>query len=1038
MKKLLLSFFILCAAMISYAQERTIIGTVTSSEDGQPIPGVSVKIKEIPGSGVSTDGNGKYSIKTSSTGKTLVFSSIGFTSREATITGTNVSIALEADATALSDVVITGYAKVKKSEFTGAATVLGPEAVVNRPVGSFTQLLQGKVPGLLANSGSGMPGSNAAITIRGIKSIQGAGAQPLYIIDGVPVNSADFQTLNPNDFESITVLKDANAASIYGSRAATGVIVITTRQGKAGTAQIGVRVQAGYTAPPDFSRLNLMSTSELLAHEELVGLLTNSSNAAFSVPGWVWSRKNPANASRTEAELQVFDRKLDSVRNINTDIRDLLFRTGKSQTYEVNASGGSDNTKYFTSVGYFNQEGIDRSSDLERFSARFNLNHSKNKFKLQWNNTLGYSISNYAIGDLYGNSTLNPFQMIYRAKPYDNPYLPDGTLNFGGGGSNLSLKTLANLLESQSRDVTRDALKRMKINSGLTLSYEIVPNLVLKNTTGVDASSSLSTTYINPNSYRGSVQTYNSGFAREGTTITSQFINTTSLNYSHDFTEKHKLAAGVYFEALRAYNKGMGFTLYNLDKGLPFTGQGAAPLPTNGAATMAQNASSASSGFGIRSFFGTLQYSFDERYTANFNIRRDGTSRIINPDNREFISWSAGLVWNAINESFLKGQTFLTDLKLRGSYGIQPNIGSIATTSYSIPNSGIVNYASAQVPSFGTTSYAGSTVSGLAPTTPGNANLKIENVHKANIGLEIAAWKNRARLTVDAYQEKTKDLFVNQPLSATTGFGNLAINAGQMSNKGLEFDLGVDVVKTKDVGVTLGMNHAININNIDDLGLVNEYFLGTFVIRKGLPYGSHYSPDYLGVDPSNGRPVYRTNTGTTTDIAQAQSYADFGTYLPKHVGGFNLNLSYKGFYTNAMFSYQFDVVRSNNTRNWITDGTTGYVSAVNQSRELIGNVWTKPGDQTIFPSPRYAKGFTSFDLQDAKFLRFRSLDVGYIVPEIKIGGKAVFKNAKIYANFQNLGIWSPWNGVDPEDNNNISLVEYPNPKMVVFGIDFTL
>lgn len=1034
MKKLILSLFVfVLLAFNAIAQDRTITGTVTS-EENQPIPGVSVKINAGKG-GVITDEKGKYSIVVGSSVTSLRFSYVGMLEQVKTIGNLKtINVTLVTDSKLLSEVIVTGYSTIKKSEFTGAVTTLAAEAVENKPVGSFTQLLQGRAPGLLANSGSGQPGSNATITIRGIKSISGAGAQPLYVIDGVPTSSNDFQSLNPNDFETITVLKDANAASMYGSRAGTGAIVITTKQGKAGTSQIGVRVQTGITAPPNFSRLNLMSTSELLAYEEFVGLMTGSSSAAFSVPGWVWSRKNPGNSGRTEAELQVFDKKLDSVRNINTDIADLLFRTGVSQTYEVDASGGTDKTRYFASLGYFDQDGIDKTSSLQRYSARFNLNHTKNKFKLQWNTTLGYSITSGAVGDLYGNSTLNPFQMIYRAKPYDNPYLPDGTLNFGGGGSNLNNKTLANLIESNNN--TRDVSKRMKINTGLTLSYEIIDNLILKNTSGLDASNTLATTYINPDSYRGSVQTYNSGFAREGSTINSQLINTTSLNYSHSFTPKHRISAGAYFEAVRVYNKGMGFLLYNLNKALPWTGQGAAPLPTAGAATMVQNASSASSGYGIRSFFGTFQYSFDNKYSANVNIRRDGTSRIINPDNREIISWSAGAVWNVINEGFMKNQTFLTDLKLRGSYGIVPNIGSISTGSYGINNSGVPNYASAQIPAFGTTSYPGSTLPGLVPTTPGNANLRIETVEKLNIGVDVAALKNRVRLSVDVYDEKTKDLFVSQPLSATTGFGTLAINAGQMSNKGIEFDLKVDVIKRDKFGVSVGMNHAININNIDDLGLVSEYFLGTFVIRKGLPYGSHYNPDYLGVDPANGRPIYRTNTGTTNDIAQAGSYADYGTYLPKHVGGFNLDVNYKGFYASALFSYQFDVTRSNNTRNWITDGTTGYVSAVNQSRELITGVWRQPGDQARFPSPRYAKGFTSSDLENAKFLRFRNLDFGYVIPEIKANGKTIIRNAKIYANFQNLAIWSPWTGVDPEDNNNISLVEYPNPKMVVFGIDF--
>jgi TonB-linked SusC/RagA family outer membrane protein len=1035
MKKLILSLFVLVmVAFNAIAQDRRITGTVTSQEN-DPIPGVSVKVNGGKGSAV-TDENGKYVIVVGSSTTALTFSYLGMVEQTKTIgSSTTINVTLLTDQKLLAEVIVTGYSNIKKSEFTGAATVLTAETVENKPVGSFTQLLQGRAPGLLANSGSGQPGNNATITIRGIKSISGAGAQPLYVIDGVPTSAGDFEALNPNDFETITVLKDANAAAMYGSRAGTGAIVITTKQGKAGTSQIGVRVQTGITAAPDFSRLNLMSTAELLAHEEFVGLATGSTNAAFGVPGWVYSRKNPANANATPAQLAQYDRLLDSTRNINTDIADLLFRTGVSQTYEVDASGGNENTRYFASLGYFDQDGIDRTSGLKRYSARLNLNHTKNKFKMQWNTTLGYSIQGQAVGDLYGNSALNPFQMIYRAKPYDNPYLADGTLNFGGGGGNLNLKSLANVLESNIS--TRQDLKRMKVNSGLTLSYEILPNLILKNTSGLDASNLLNTTYINPDSFRGAQQINgNSGYAREGNTITSQLINTTALNYSFKLTDQHKFGVGAYFEAVRAYNKGMGFLLYNLNKALPWTGQGAAPIPTQGAATYPQNASSASSGYGIRSFFGTLNYAFDDKVSANVNIRRDGTSRIINPENREIISWSAGAAWNVINHDFMKNQTFLTDLKLRGSFGIVPNIGSITTGGYTISGSGVTNYASAQVPSFSATSYPGSTVAGLAPSTPGNGNLRIENVEKLNIGLDVAAFRNRLRLSVDAYDEKTKDLFVSQPLSATSGFGSLAINAGQMSNKGLEFDLKFDVVKSNKFGITVGANHAINVNNIDDLGLVEEYFLGTFVIRKDLPYGSHYNPQFLGVEPSNGRPIYRTNTGTTNDVAQANSYAEAGTYLPKHVGGFTFDLNYKGFYTSALFSYQFDVHRSNNTRNWITDGTTGYVSAVNQSRELIGNVWTKPGDIARFPSPRYAKGFTDFDIQDAKFLRFRSLDFGYMIPEIRSNGKAIVKNARIYANFQNLAIWSPWSGVDPEDNNNISLVEYPNPKMVVFGIDF--
>jgi hypothetical protein len=396
-------------------------------------------------------------------------------------------------------------------------------------------------------------------------------------------------------------------------------------------------------------------------------------------------------------------------------------------------------------------------------------------------------------------------------------------------------------------------------------------------------------------------------------------------------------------------------------------------------------------------------------------------------------------MWNAIKESFLSNQTILSDLRVRATYGIVPNIGSIATTTYGIPGgtiASVVNYQGPQIPSFGTTSYAGSNLTALVPTSPGNSNLQIEKIKKTNIGVDFAVWRNRARFTLDVYQNKTVDLFVRQPLSATTGFANLDINAGVMTNKGFEATMNVDVVRSRDFSVTLGVNHAMNKNTIEDLGLVNEYFLGTFVIRKGLPYGTHYTYNYLGADPQTGKPIYETLDGkTTNDIAQAGQFAKFGTYLPKHVGGFNTDLRYKGFSVSALFSYQFDVVRSNNTRNWITRGTPGYHASVNASRELLTNQWQKPGDNVLFQSPLYDRGFTSTDLEDAKFLRFRNLNIAYQIPKINIGGTSVIKGARVYLQGQNLAIWSPWRGIDPEDNNNISLNEYPNPKTFVAGID---
>jgi hypothetical protein len=573
------------------------------------------------------------------------------------------------------------------------------------------------------------------------------------------------------------------------------------------------------------------------------------------------------------------------------------------------------------------------------------------------------------------------------------------------------------------------------VGNGL-LAYKIFPTLTVRNNLGVNASNNYINRYVNADSYVGSLQSFQNGVAQESNSVNSEFINTSSVLYNEKFG-KSEIEASANFEIVRGFQRGLGFTLFNLDKRLTQTGQGATALPTNGAATYPQNASSAKSGFGIRSYFATAKYTYDNKYSLNANIRRDGTSRIVNEENREVTSWSAGFTWNALQERFLSKQSIFSDLKVRLSFGIIPNIGSISTSSYGAGLQSITNYQGPQVPTFGTAAYAGSTIGGLVPNSPGNPNLQIERIQKANIGIDFSVWNGRARFNLDAYDEKTLDLFVNQPLSGTTGFGSLYINAGKMQNKGLELNAKVDVVRTRDFGVTLGVNHSYNVNKILDLGSVNEFFLGTFVIREGLAYGTHYNYNYLGADPATGAPRYEAPDGSVTnDIAKAGQFAKFGNYLPKHQGGLDFEFRYKSFSINGLFSYQFDVVRSNNTRNWITRGTPGYHTIVRASRELIDNQWQVPGDNKFFQRSTFDRGFTSSDLEDAKFLRFRNLVVAYQLPAIKgPNGKPLFTGGRLYAQGQNLAIWSPWRGLDPEDNNNISLNEYPNPSMFTLGLD---
>lgn len=1020
-----------------YAQNRTVTGRVTD-EAGNPLIGATVSAVGI-NSSTTTNSTGVFTLTVPSRVNAVSITYVGFATQQVAITGSTVNVRMVAASGNLTDIVITGYTREKKNQFVGASTTVSAKAIETVPVAAFDQMLQGRVPGLLANSGTGQPGASANVRIRGTSSLGGQ-AQPLYIIDGVPLAASDMATINPNDFETITVLKDASASALYGARGGLGVIVITTKSGKAGQTNFTFRSQYGFTQRPQPSQFNQFNSRQMLDYEEFVGGFA----PGLVAPGWSYSRKNPnytvlqTGFTSLSQQQSRYDFLRDSFANNNLNYYDLLFRTGITKTNEINMSGGTAATRYFMSISNFDQQGTDRKSRLNRYTLRFNLDNTTGKLTTRLNSTIGYSKTDYNEGTFYAASgTANPFAMVWRAKPYENPYDANGQLITGSSAS-LTPKALGNLIERSNNSTWIE--KQTKANAGLTLLYKIIPSVTLRNTFGVDASLNNAQGYVSANSYVGSLQTYNAGYLNEATFNRVQLINTSGIVYNDRFGSDHEVEIGGYFEAIRQWNQGLNLNIYNLDPRLSQTGQGAGTLPTNGATTLSQNGSSAKSGYGIRSIFSTGRYTYANKYTISGSLRKDGTSRIINEANREITTYAVGATWDVFRENFMKSQSILTNLRLRASYGEVPNIGSIPTGgSYGIGGSfySVARYLGAQLPSFSAVNFAGSTITGSAPSVA-NPDLRIETVAKANIGLELGFWKNRINATIEAYRNITNDLFVNQTLPTTSGFGgsSLAINAGSMENKGLEFDVSVDLIRTKNVDLNIRGNHSINKNKILDLGTVSEYPSGTAIVRKGLPVGSHYSYAYLGADPATGRPIYKRADGTpTTNISEAGQFAEFGTHLPVHQGGFSSTLRFGQFTFDALFSYQFDVRRYNNTQNWVTQGDATYTGAVTQSQVMLTEQWQKPGDVRMLQAPAYSRQFTSYDISDAKFLRFRNLNVSYAIPQLNSGTTKLIKSARFYIQGQNLAIWSPWSGLDPEDDNNISLGEFPNPKAVVVGID---
>jgi TonB-linked SusC/RagA family outer membrane protein len=1020
----------LLAGSSLWAQNRTISGKVTSAEDGTSLPGVNVVIKGTAVGSV-TDADGEYTFSVPPDATTLVFSFMGLqTVEEAIGSRSVVDIKMQHDARQLTEIVVTETGYTQERKFIGSAVVLTKEISENVPMASIDQSLQGRAAGVLVNSGSGQPGSNATVRIRGVSSISGAGAQPLYVIDGVPVLGA-LVAINSNDIESQTILKDGSTGALYGARGANGVIVINTKKGSPGERLFEYRTQVGVSVQPKPTHFSMMNTEQTLQYEEMVGA------AGFGItgPGWVYSPNHPSYAIQSEPEKARRDELLAGFRNNNHDYADLLFRKGVSTTNELALRGGTESSKYYASFNAFNQDGFAEGSDFKRYTGRINLDQRIDKLTFNLMSTVVSSETNSSVGDWVGNSPGNPFQIVWRAKPYEAIYKDDGSTDFGASSA-LAPRNIANILERQDNSIYRQ--RDLRILGAAGLKFEIMKGLNVRNNFGVDLNYSQGMYSINPDSYIGSLQTNNSGFHTEALRTATQIVNTTSLNFAHVVNTIHEVEAGVYFEAIKVTNNGFGYSLQNLDKRLSETGQGAGNIPvTTGQTNYPQTASGAKSKAGIRSYFATTRYTYADKYTVNFNARMDGTSRILNENNKEVFTWSAGLGWDVTNEEFMKGQSTITELKARATYGKVPNIGSISTSNYALSGAffTVPNYLGPQLPTITSSTFSGSITPGQVPATPGNPHLKIETVKKYNLGIDVAFF-NKARLVVDAYKNITEDLFVNYPLGATTGFGgtSLPVNAGQMTNKGIETTILADLYKKGDWSVEASWNHAINDNNIDDLGAVDEYPTGTFLIREGLPYGSHYTYDYVGADVQTGMPIYRKADGTTTNSqADAGQVATFGTFIPKHIGGVSLSAKYKKITVSTLFTYQFDVVRSNNVWSWVTRGIPGYSNAVNQSTVLLTEQWMQPGDEKYYQSPQYDRGFTSSDLMDAKFLRFRELTIAYTLPKIKY-----FKSIRVYGRAQNLKIWSPWRGLDPEDDNNISLNEYPNPRMFVFGLDFSL
>jgi TonB-linked SusC/RagA family outer membrane protein len=1020
MRKVLLTLLVSMAVSLSVFAQKTITGKVTDAS-GKPISNVSVLVKGT-NVGTATAADGTYSIQVPANGKVLEFSSLNYEAYTINI-GSKLIISPSlnpAESKDMAEVVVTGISKIKKSQYAGAATKISEKELKNQPVGSFDQILQGRAPGITALTSSGQPGSATNIIIRGTGSIAG-GTSPLYVVDGIPVEASVFQGFNPNDFASIDVLRDAASTSLYGSRGSAGVIVVTTKKGVSGKLKFKYSAQYGVKAKPEFA-FRPMNTTELLDAQKKYGVILAQGDASSPVainplmPGFYYSTANPRYQTLSTAERTENARLLDSIKKINTNWGDQIFRTGNFSDHQISLSGGTGKTRILSSVGMYNEEGITLRTDMKRLTVRNNMDYADDKASFSFNSNIGYTRRSFQ-QSTSGNSLGNPFLTSAVNVPYARVYKDNGAFATGVGASFAA----ANQLELTKYDENYN--NQIKATMGINGAYKITENITAAITSGVDFRETQNTNYGSkiPFTRQNSTSiTGKAGFQTEGL---SRFFRATvrpSVTYKNTFQEKHDVEFAAYSEYIREYSKSISATGYGTDPKRPNTM--ASIIQGNAVNQLYAVVGGGKSQSALVSGLATARYTYDSKYTLTASYRRDGSSKLP-VDTRWQGFYSVGGVWDAKKEDFMKNIKAIDLLRVKLSYGGSGNADNFPGGDYPYQNT------------YGGGSYAG--LNTIEASYPGNPKLKWEKTTVTNLGIDFEVVNRRIYGDINIYNKVTTDLFVRKILSAASGFGNgsLDINAGKLSNKGIELSVNGEVLRKKDYMLTVFANFSYNKNRVVSLGGEAPYEDGTELIKEGTALGTHYEVKWAGVDASTGMPLYYDKNGNVTTVYSADNRVqDFGTWEAPYKGGFGLRANYKSLELSMLFSWQAGGTKVDNLE-YFVENPVGFMSnGYNQSSDL--HFWQAPGDVVNTPSPLYGTNFSSKIIHDASFMRLRDLKLAYTLPKNIVSKLRFVSGASFYVQGSNLFMWTKWRGYDPEAGaTNINLSEFPNPRTLTAGLD---
>lgn len=979
-KKIHLLFFSLLLSCLAFAQTRTITGTVISSEDNLPLPGVSVVI-ENTSIGTQTDIDGRFSLEIKPDYKIIVFRFVGMKSQKIVIgNGNTYNITLSPDIVGIEEVVVTvPYGVQKKETFTGAMGLLQNDDLKKQRDESIDKMLQGAVAGVNTSTGSGQPGSKSEVRIRGIGSMS-ASSEPLYVIDGIPVSSgpsdADgtsnlLSTINPGDIESVSILKDAAATSLYGSRASNGVIMITTKKGAAGKMSFNFSTQQGIISKAN-SNLKLLNTSEylMLRKEAMI-------NAGYG---------NDYINSELGSD------------SISTNWQKQVYQYGYSQKYEFSTTGGNDKTNFFISGSLNNEKGIVINTGLRRMTARLNLNHSVNE-KLQFGTkiTLANTFQNIPhdqnakANEVYGSYTLAPNTPVMRND--SSYYFTNNTFNVVG---------ISNL-DSYTNNTNR-------LFANANIEYKLNKHITAKTVNGIDYIDFNQEQFIHPETPDGASK---NGIMYKA--ITREYTTTSSntIAYNNKFDTVHSVDVVAGYEVQYSNNDS--------------TVIGTSNFPTStirilNAGTNLEKLKAPETDWAIISYLSNLQYNFKGKYYLSASFRRDGSSRFLGI-NRWSNFWSSGFSWRMTDENWMKSLKKINSLRLHASYGTSGN-------------SEVGTYAARYLFEY---DHNYNNTPGGYPVQLENDQLTWEKNNNADVGFEFRIFDKIAG-SIDLYHRTTSNLLMNVPISATNGFSYQLQNVGSMVNKGVECTINTENVKTEKWSWQTAFNIALNRNEITKLSKGQDVIYKSQIRREGLAFNSFYLAEWAGVNVADGSPMWYDSLGNVTkDYAQARKIIA-GNADPKFIfslgntftiGDISISFSFYAKYGNKVYNNIDEIL--------VSDGA---FANLNQSTKALDR-WQKPGDVTDVPKLVYNNSSNSNQtstryLVDGSYVKLQNVSVSYEIPILWVQ-KMKLSSVSIFIQGQNLWTWTYFPGIDPEQNvRGVSWFRYPNSRPVTGGINIKI